>query len=78
MIYKYSEYMTESFPRQQSVEQLKRLRKMTRTMDIDDKTREEGSNLLYHSNPIDTGIESYEDFINKGRKTKLIDPTRIS
>lgn len=78
MLYKFTEYMKESFPRQQSVEQLKRLRKMTKSMDIDDKTREEGSNLLYHSNPIDNRIESYEDYINSGRKSKLIDPTKIS
>ena len=77
MLYKYFQYMNESFPRQHSIEQLKRIRKMTKSMDIDDKTQEEGSNKLYHRTPIDNGIESYEDYINKGRKTKLIDPTKI-
>ena len=55
----------ESLPRQQTVDQLKRLRKMTRGTDIGDRISDmnkQGSNIQYIQNPIDTGIESYEDF----------------
>lgn len=55
----------EALPRESTVAQLKRIRKVTRGIDIGDrisKMTKQGSNLHYDHNPIDTGIESYEDF----------------
>ena len=57
--------VNESLPRQQTVDQLKKLRKMTKGTDIGDRISDmnkQGSNIQYIQNPIDTGIESYEDF----------------
>jgi len=57
--------VNESLPRQQTVDQLKKLRKMTRGTDIGDRISDmnkQGSNIQYIQNPIDSGIESYEDF----------------
>ncbi len=57
--------LNESLPRQQTVDQLKKLRKMTKGTDIGDRISDmnkQGSNIQYIQNPIDSGIESYEDF----------------
>ena len=67
-IYKYQEFITESLPRQHSVDQLERVRKLSKSTDIGDKTIEIGANLLSHSNPIDTGIESYEDYMKHDKE----------
>jgi hypothetical protein len=61
----------ESLPRQETVNQLKKLRKMTRGTDIGDRISDmnkQGSNIQYIQNPIDTGIESYEDFEKHNKK----------
>jgi hypothetical protein len=68
-IYNYQEFITESLPRQHSVEQLERVRKLSKSTDIGDKTIETGANLLSHSNPIDDGIESYEDYMKHDKET---------
>lgn len=63
-IYNFEEFITESLPRQQSVDQLKKLRKVTKGIDIGDRISDmnkQGANIHYIQNPIDTGIESYED-----------------
>jgi hypothetical protein len=63
----------ESLPRQHTVDQLKRLRKMTRGTDIGDRISDmnkQGSNIQYIQNPIDSGIESYEDFVKNNKKFK--------
>jgi hypothetical protein len=62
-IYNFEEFIVESLPRQHSVDQLERVRKLSKSTDIGDKTIEKGANLLSHSNPIDDGIESYEDYM---------------
>jgi dynein heavy chain len=44
---------------------LKRLRKLTKGIDIGDKISDmnkQGANIQYISNPIDTGIQSIEDY----------------
>lgn len=61
----------ESLPRQQTVDQLKRLRKLTKGIDIGDRISDlnkQGANLQYYRNTIDSGIESYEDFEKKNKK----------
>ncbi len=55
----------ESLMRQSSVDQLKMVRKLSKGTDIGDRIsnmNKEGSNIQYIQNPIDSGIESYEDF----------------
>lgn len=61
----------ESLPRQQTIDQLKKLRKITKGTDIGDRVSDmnkQGANIQYIQNPIDTGIESYEDFEKKNKK----------
>jgi hypothetical protein len=60
-----------ALPRQSTVDQLKRIRKMTKGIDIGDRIpdlKKQGANLQYYQNPVDTGIESYEDFEKKNKK----------
>jgi hypothetical protein len=57
--------LNENLPRKQTVDQLKRLRKLTKGIDIGDKISDmnkQGANIQYIKNPIDTGIESIEDY----------------
>ncbi len=61
----------ESLPRQQSVDQLKRLRKMTKGTDIGDRIpdlNKQGANIHYSRNVVDSGIESYEDYEKHNKK----------
>ena len=60
----------ESLPRQQSVNQLKRVMKMSAKTDIGNRISDmnkQGANVQYIQNPIDSGIESYEDFEKKNK-----------
>lgn len=64
------EKTNESLPRQQTVDQLKKLRAMTRGVDIGDRISDmnkQGANIQYIQNPVDSGIESYEDFEKKNK-----------
>ena len=61
----------ESLPRQQSVDQLKRVMKMSARTDIGNRISDmnkQGANIQYIQNPIDSGIESYEEFEKKNKK----------
>lgn len=61
----------EALPRKETVDQLKKIRKVTKGIDIGDrvsKMYKQGSNIHYIQNPIDSGIESYEDFEKKNKK----------
>lgn len=61
----------ESLPQQRTVDQLKKLRKLMKGIDIADKISNlsgEGSNLAWDRNPVDTGIESFQDFEKKNKK----------
>jgi predicted oxidoreductase len=59
----------EALPRSSTVAQLKRLRKATKGIDIGDRIAKlKGANLSGITNPIDTGIESYEDFEKHNKK----------
>jgi hypothetical protein len=76
--------VSESLPRQQTVDQLNKLRKLTKGIDIGDRISDmnkQGANIDYIKNPIDTGIESFEDYEKKNKKfipswnlKHLIDP----
>jgi len=60
----------ESLPRQRTVDQWEKLRKMTKGVDIGDRISDmnkQGANIQYIQNPVDSGIESYEDFEKKNK-----------
>ncbi|NBO22155.1 hypothetical protein EBU94_02280 [bacterium] len=60
-----------ALPQESTVKQLEKIRKKTKSVTIDDKVAgmsKKGANLQYYRNPIDTGIQSYQDFERKGRK----------
>lgn len=57
--------VNESLPRKETIEQLKRLRAQTKGIDIGDRVpnmKKQGANIHFMHNPVDSGIESYEDF----------------
>lgn len=61
----------ESLPREQSVDQLKRVMKQSAKTDIGNRVSDmnkQGANIQYIQNPIDSGIESYEDFEKHNKK----------
>ncbi len=61
----------ESLPREHTVQQWNKLRKMTKGVDIGDRVSDmnkQGANIQYIQNPVDTGIESYEDFEKHNKK----------
>jgi hypothetical protein len=62
--------VNESLPNKKSIDQLKMVRKLSKGIDIGDKISDmtkQGANISYIQNPIETGIESYEDFENKNK-----------
>lgn len=63
-VFKFTEFITESLPQQKSVDQLKMVRKLSKGTDIGDKIHMTGANLSYDTNVIDTGIESYQDYMS--------------
>ncbi len=61
----------EGLPRKSTVDQLKRVMKMSAKTDIGNRISDmnkQGANLQYIHNPIDNGIESYEDFEKNNKK----------
>jgi hypothetical protein len=71
LTYSDFEKMYESLPPKRTVDQLKALRKLTKGIDIGDRISDmskQGSNISYIQNPIDTGIESYEDYEKNNKK----------
>jgi hypothetical protein len=61
----------ESLPRQHTVDQLKRVMKQSARTDIGNRISDmnkQGANIQYIQNPIETGIESYEDFEKHNKK----------
>ena len=72
-ILKFKEFsiVNEGLPRQQSVEQLKKVMKVSAKTDIGNRISDmnkQGANIQYIENPIDTGIESYEDYEKHNKK----------
>jgi hypothetical protein len=74
----------ESLPRESSVKQLERIRKISKGIDIGDripKLTNQGNNIQYDYNVIDNKIESWEEFNKKNQSfipgwnvKKLISP----
>lgn len=61
----------ESLPRQHTVDQLKKVMKQSSKTDIGNRISDmnkQGANIQYIQNPIDSGIESYEDFEKHNKK----------
>jgi hypothetical protein len=72
-ILKFKEFIivNEGLPRQQSVEKLKKVMKVSAKTDIGNRISDmnkQGANIQYIENPIDTGIESYEDYEKHNKK----------
>lgn len=66
-----NEEVNESLPRERTVKQWKKLRKMTRGTDIGDRIPDlmkQGANIHYSGNVVDRGIESYEDYERHNKK----------
>jgi hypothetical protein len=73
-ILRFHEISEGALPRKQTVEQWKKLRKITKGTDIGDKISDmnkQGANIQYIHNPVDTGIESYEDYQKNAKPQKL-------
>ncbi len=74
-ILRFDEISEGALPRKRSVEQWKKLRKLTKGTDIGDKISDmnkQGANIQYIHNPVDTGIESYEDYISTAKPQKIV------
>jgi hypothetical protein len=71
-ILKFEEFsVNESLPRQQTVDQLKRVMKISAKTDIGNRISDmnkQGANIQYIQNPIDSGIESFEDYEKHNKK----------
>lgn len=73
-ILRFSEYIVESLPQQTTVDQLKKIKAtMNKEIggDIGDKISDmnkQGANIDYIRNPVQTGIESYQDWEKSNRK----------
>ena len=70
-ILKYLDFINESLPRQQSVDQLKRVMKQSSKTDIGNRISDmnkQGANIQYIQNPIDNSIESFEDWQKHNKK----------
>ena len=72
-ILKFNEFevTNEALPNDQSVVQLKKVMKVSAKTDIGNRISDmnkQGANIQYIQNPIDTGIESYEDYEKHNKK----------
>ena len=65
------EMTNEALPNKKTVNQLKKVMKMSARTDIGNRISDmnkQGANLHYMQNPIDTGIESREDYDEHNKK----------
>ncbi len=70
-IKRFEEFITESLPTQKSVDQLKRVMKLSAKTDIGNRISDmnkQGANIHYIQNPIETGIESKEEYDKHNKK----------
>ena len=74
-VLKFGEFLVkESLPQQTTVDQLKRIKKTIDKEiggDIGDKISDmnkQGANIMYIQNPIESGIQSYQDYQKSNRK----------
>lgn len=68
---RFDEFVFESLPKQSTVDQLKRVMKQSARTDIGNRISDmnkQGANIQYIQNPIDTGIESFEDYEKHNKK----------
>jgi hypothetical protein len=65
------EMTNEALPNQKTVDQLKKVMKMSARTDIGNRISDmnkQGANIHYIQNPIETGIESKEDYDKHNKK----------
>jgi hypothetical protein len=71
-ILRFEEFeINESLPNKETVNQLKKVMKMSAKTDIGNRISDmnkQGANLHYMQNPIETGIESKEDYDEHNKK----------
>lgn len=71
-ILRFKEFeINESLPNKKSVDQLKKVMKMSAKTDIGNRISDmnkQGANIHYMQNPIETGIESKEDYDEHNKK----------
>lgn len=61
----------EALVQKKSLDQLEMVRKLSKSTDIGDRIsdmNDEGANIHYMRNPIDNGIETFQDFEAKNKK----------
>ena len=66
--------LNESLPQESTVKQLERIRKETKSVTIDDKISDmskQGANIQYIHNPVDTGVESIQDYWDHNDPIKI-------
>jgi hypothetical protein len=73
MIYNFKNFnkINESLPSDHNIDQLKKVMKLSVKTDIGNRISDmnkEGNNIQYIRNPIDNGIESYEDWQKHNKK----------
>jgi hypothetical protein len=73
IITEFSEFskISESLVQKRSLDQLKMVRKLSKSTDIGDRIsdmNDEGANLHYMKNAIDDGVETFQDFEAKNKK----------
>lgn len=70
---KQDKYVYESLPHDKTIEQLKKVMKVSKKTDIGNRISDmnkQGANIDYIQNPIESGIESYEDYEKHNKKFK--------
>jgi len=72
-IHRFNEFdvIEEGLPSQKTVDQLKMVRKLSKGTDIGDRVSDmnkQGANIQYIQNPVDSGIESFEDYEGHNKK----------
>jgi len=71
-ILRFKEFeINESLPNKKTVDQLKKVMKMSARTDIGNRISDmnkQGANIHYMQNPIETGIESREDYDEHNKK----------
>jgi hypothetical protein len=71
-ILRFEEFeINESLPNKKTVDQLKKVMKMSAKTDIGNRISDmnkQGANIHYMQNPIETGIESKEDYDKHNKK----------
>ena len=77
-ISKFVEYVKESLPQAKSVEQWEMVRKLSKGTDIGDKIAKEtdSANIDYFRNPIDTGVETYQDYMFNNKDFDMKNPLK--